>query len=134
MSVVPQMDDEVRAARSRVIEQFRTAWEAGDVDALMALMTDDAEFRASVGPEPGRTFRGAAEIEQGFRQFLSMAPTNASTTNQDDLICPDFAVTRWSTRTVGADGKVTEARACDVFEFEGDLIRVKDTYRKVVSL
>lgn len=132
MSVVSQTDDEVTAARSRLIDQFRSAWESADVEALMALMTEDAVFHASVGPEPGQMFRGAAEVERGFRLYLSKAPSGDSTTDtQDDLISANFAVTRWRTTTVGADGQVTETASCDVFEFEGPLIRFKDTYRKV---
>jgi ketosteroid isomerase-like protein len=132
MSVVSHTDDEVTTARRRLIDQFRSAWESADVEALMALMTEDAVFHASLGPEPGQTFRGAAEVEQGFRLYLSKASSSDSTTDtQDDLISADFAVTRWRTRTVGPDGHVTETASCDVFEFDGPLIRFKDTYRKV---
>ena len=133
MSGVSQTDEDVTAARSRLIDEFRSAWESADVEALMALMTEDAVFHASIGSEPGQTFRGAAEVEEGFRLFLSKAPSDATTVTAPDLICADFAVTRWRTTSVGADGAVTETASCDVFEFEGPLIRFKDTYRKVQS-
>ncbi|GAA0603243.1 hypothetical protein GCM10009547_01000 [Sporichthya brevicatena] len=132
MSAVSQTYEEAKAARSRLIDQFRSAWEAADLDGLMALMTEDAVFRAAIGPEPGQTFQGAAEVERGFRFYLAKAPGGNSTTETAvDLISPDFAVTRWRTRTVGADGTVIETASCDIFEFEGPLIRFKDTYRKV---
>ena len=49
------------------------------------------------------------------------------------LVAEDFAVTRWTAHSRQPDGSVLEVRACDVFEFEGDRIKVKDTYRKVAG-
>ena len=40
-------------------------------------------------------------------------------------------VAEWSYQFTAADGAVTAIRGCDVFEFEGDLIRRKDAFRKV---
>jgi hypothetical protein len=47
------------------------------------------------------------------------------------LVGMDFAVTRWTTFQRHEDGAVLETRACDVFEFGGDRIKRKDTYRKI---
>ncbi|MFB4270464.1 nuclear transport factor 2 family protein [Nonomuraea sp. GTA35] len=43
------------------LECFADAWARHDVGGLLELMTEDAVYAASVGPEPGRTFRGHAE-------------------------------------------------------------------------
>jgi ketosteroid isomerase-like protein len=121
-----------RAGRIALIEAFARAWEARDVDALMELMADRCEFHASVGPEPGTTFIGRDAVRRAYERFLAPPPADAVPVEVDMeplLVCADFAVTRWTVRSPGAT--VPEVRACDVFEFEGDRIRVKDTFRKV---
>ncbi len=120
--------------RQRLIEAFSRAWSVKDLDALMELMAPDCEFRSSVGPGPGARFTGPDEVRRGFSLYLGPpdAPT-VETESTGDLVSDRFAVTRWTARTTQADGCVTEVRACDIFEFEGDRIKVKDTYRKVIG-
>lgn len=118
--------------RGKLLKDFSTAWEAKDVDALMGLMADECAFRASLGPEPGMTFVGREEVRRGFILFLGPpGPPAAETVTDEPLICDDFAVTRWTTRIPQSDGEPLVVRACDIIEFAGDRIGVKDTYRKV---
>src|SRR5438067_11402907 len=51
-------------------QRFSEAWAKRDIDALMALVTDDIVYGASVGPEPGATFRGCDEVRRGFEHML----------------------------------------------------------------
>jgi ketosteroid isomerase-like protein len=121
-------------ARAALIEAFSQAWNDKDVDAAMDLMSEDCEFRASVGPEPGTAFVGRDEVRRGFALFL--APSDApepETELAPLLVHEDFAVTRWTSRWPQPDGTAVEVRACDVFQFAGDRIRSKDTYRKVAG-
>jgi ketosteroid isomerase-like protein len=121
--------------RAALLEQFTAAWEAHDLDALMALMTDDCRFRASVGPEPGSTFDGPDEVRHGFALFLGRArvldPEPAETVTEPPLISDEFAVTRWTTRVRHSIGPPFVVSACDIFTFAGAQIASKDTYRKV---
>ena len=121
--------------RIAMLESFAVAWSGRDIEALMALMAPNCEFRSSVGPEPGTWFSGRNEVRRGFTLFLA-APTGpvVTTENASSLVSPDFAVTRWTTRSPQPDGSVLTSHACDIFEFDGLLIRFKDTYRKVVGV
>ena len=120
--------------RKSLLDAFAHAWTTKDLDTLMELMAPECEFRSSVGPDGGARFVGRDEVRRGFGLFLGPpggpAPETEST---GDLIGDDFAVTRWTARSTQPDGSSVEVRACDVFEFEGDRIKVKDTYRKVVG-
>jgi ketosteroid isomerase-like protein len=121
--------------REQLIEAFTAAWNAKDLDAVMDLMADDCAFRASVGPEPGRSFVGRDAVRHGFSLFLGpdVGPP-PDTECAPTLVHRDFAVTRWTLRWPGVDGAPgIETRGCDVFEFDGDRISVKDTYRKVAE-
>jgi ketosteroid isomerase-like protein len=120
------------AARAQLIERFSTAWSAGDLDALMAMMADACTFRASIGPEPGVTFEGHEQVRRGFSMFLSGGGNDAvETETEPPLISDDFAVTRWTSRYPQPAGPPTVVRACDILGFEGDRIKFKDTYRKL---
>ena len=123
------------ADRAELVERFSAAWGAKDLSGLMELMTDDCMFRASVGPEPGVTFNGREAVQNGFEQFLgagSGAPV-PETDTEEPLISRDFAVTRWTSRFARPDGSMVIVRACDILGFEGDRIKFKDTYRKVLE-
>lgn len=120
--------------RKMLLEAFTRAWSDRDVEALMSLMAPDCEFRCSVGPEPGFRFTGREDVRRGFSLFLG-PPVGAppETESNGELVADDFAVTRWTTHSQLPDASVVRVQACDVFEFEGDLIKVKDTYRKVLG-
>jgi ketosteroid isomerase-like protein len=118
--------------REALLEAFSGAWAAGDVDALMGLMADDCEFRASLGPEPGSSYRGREAVRDGFERFLAPSGlADVESAAEPTLISRDFAVTRWTLRGRRPDGSESVVRGCDVFEFDGDRISLKDTYRKV---
>ncbi|MCA0330835.1 MAG: nuclear transport factor 2 family protein [Actinobacteria bacterium] len=117
-----------------LLEQFIDAWAQGDVDTLMGLMTDDCVFHSSVGPEPGTTFVGATAVRAAFARFLDPANPPAGVTEQMEITAADgFGVVRWTTRGTASDGRTVITRAVDVFEFDGDRISSKDTYRKVLG-
>ena len=103
------------------LARFGDAWRRKDVEALMEFMTDDCEFRASVGPEPGTTFRGRDDVRRGFELMLR-DDEQAEARSGHAFIDGDVGVAQWS---------FGDVRGCDVFEFDGDLIKVKDAYRKV---
>ncbi|ANS31239.1 nuclear transport factor 2 family protein [Rhodococcus opacus] len=117
--------------RAALIDQFVYAWNIKDVDALMNLMTDDCIFHSSVGPDPGVRFEGHADVRRGFEMYLLPSGSATETVMEKPLVGMDFAVTRWTTFQRHEDGAVLETRACDVFEFGGDRIKRKDTYRKI---
>lgn len=123
----------VAAERVRLLEAFASAWDEGDVDTLMDLMDNDCTFSSSTGPGPGAVFSGRLDVRRGFESFLSPG-TSRSPKGEvtGTLVSGDFAVVRW--QVLAADGSGdTEVRACDIFEFAGDRIRSKDTYRKIAA-
>ena len=62
--------DDSTAENLQAWQRFSEAWAKRDIDGLMALMTDDIVYGASVGPEPGATFRGRDEVRRGFEHML----------------------------------------------------------------
>lgn len=112
------------------LAEFGAAWRSKDLDRLMEFMTDDCVFRASVGFEPGTTFRGRAEVRRGFELMLAY---DAGFESQGGaaFIVGDRGASQWSYVRTEDDGQVHQVDGCDLYEFVGGRIRVKDAYRRV---
>ncbi|MFI6513227.1 nuclear transport factor 2 family protein [Streptosporangium sp. NPDC050855] len=109
---------------------FGAAWRRKDLDLLMDFMTDDCVFVASVGAEPGTTFRGREEVRRGFALMLAYDEGYESR-GGEAFVAGDRGASKWSYTRTDEDGRVHEVHGCDLFEFDGDRIRVKDAYRRV---
>ena len=117
-----------------LIASFSRAWDARDLDGVMRMMALDCEFRSSTGPGPGTIYVGRAAVERAFEALLSQEPSPYVTAGPlHVLVADDFAVSRWTTETRSPAEPAVTTAACDIFVFAGPVIRVKDTYRKVLG-
>jgi uncharacterized protein (TIGR03086 family) len=112
-----------------VVRRFGAAWEAWDLDAIMALMADDAVF-SSTGPAPdGRRIEGApairAEWESMFRDTR-----DASFTFEEAFMSGDRATARWVFAWTNDDGSPGHVRGIDAIRVSGDRIAEKLSYVK----
>lgn len=114
------------------LEQFSAAWTSGDVDKLMSFMTDDCVYHASVGPDPGATYRGPAEVRRGFERMLAFDQQRERRSGQA-VIVGDMGFAEWSFDETAPDGRRRTIRGCDIFRFRDDQIVEKDAYRKVLD-
>ncbi|HEX7778658.1 MAG TPA: nuclear transport factor 2 family protein [Vicinamibacterales bacterium] len=111
---------------------FGDAWNRGDVDDIMSYFAGECTYYASVGPEPGRTYEGREAVRQGVIDMLAYDRGGRSKAGAA-FVADKRGVAEWSYEFTAGDGTVTAIRGCDVFEFEGDLIRRKDAFRKVYA-
>ena len=112
-----------------ILDRFGEAWASGDAARVVALMTDDCLYEASFGPEPGRTFRGAAEILAGFEAiFAHDAPARIEIT--DIFVSGDRAAWEW--HYYDASDKLV-ARGCDLFVLRDGRVAVKNAFRKTAA-
>jgi ketosteroid isomerase-like protein len=111
------------------LEAFNAAWGLGDVDTLMTFVTADCVYGASVGPEPGETFVGAAAVREGFERMLRHDAAGTSTSGRI-VVAGAVAWVEWAYVFADDAGRETKVRGCDIFEFRGDKISRKDAFRK----
>jgi ketosteroid isomerase-like protein len=123
---------EVQDARRATLALFGEAWIRRDIDALLSLMTPDAVYAASVGPEPGRTFRGAAELRAGFEEMFAH-DAGADIALDDPQLFGDQAIGGWTYTFADSEGEPRLVKGIDVWRFEGDRISLKDAYRKTTG-
>ena len=45
-------------------------------------------------------------------------------------VCGDTGLSDWRFTGTRTDGSVVDVQGCDIFAFDGDLIALKDSYRK----
>ena len=109
-----------------VLDRLSAAWASGDPDRVLAVMTDDCVYEASVGPEPGTTFRGAVELRAGLARMF--AHDAAARTEITDVFAVGDRVA-WEWRYYDAAGNLL-ARGCDLFVLRDGKIARKNAFRK----
>jgi ketosteroid isomerase-like protein len=112
------------AATLSLIDRFNAAFNAHDVDAVMALMTDDCVFENTYPPPDGERFEGQAAVRANFAAFFAQSP-HAAFEFEDTFACADRACVRWLYRW--SDGHV---RGVDVFRVRDGRIAEKLSYVK----
>jgi ketosteroid isomerase-like protein len=112
------------------MERFFDAWNDHDVESIVGYFTPDGAYHASIGPDDeGTAFRGLDEVRRGVAAFLS----TYGDVHYTDLrigMDGDRAFASWTFHGIDPSGRRMSYRGVDLFEFEGDLIVLKDAYRK----
>jgi ketosteroid isomerase-like protein len=112
---------------SEALEEFGAAFGSGDVDAIMALMTDDVVFEAT-GPAPdGLRYTGAESVREVWVDLFGGTP-GARFTTEETFVAGDRGVLRWRFDWEGDDpGHV---RGVDVLRFRDGKVAEKLSYVK----
>lgn len=107
-----------------LIDQFNTAFARQDVDAVMALMTDDVVFENTYPPPDGERHVGQAAVRACWQRFFAGSP-RARFETEEQFALGDRAVVRW--RYSWGDGHV---RGVDVFRVRDGKVAEKLSYVK----
>lgn len=111
------------------IDRFNEAFNQHDVDAIMALMTDDVVFE-NTSPRPdGERFEGA-EAVRAFWERLFTASPQAHFATEDMFATDDRCLTRWNYTFVDREGKPGNVRGADVFSIRDGKVSEKLSYVK----
>lgn len=114
----------------RLLHDYADAWNAHDIDRIMALMTDDCVFLAGGGSAAcGERFAGAAAVRARFVEVWTHFP-DARWSDLHHLASGDRGLSRWLFTGTAPDGRRVEVNGCDLFAFRDGRIAVKDTYLK----
>lgn len=113
------------------LEAFAQAFNRHDLDAIMAMMTDDCVFEASAGPEAsGVRHVGAVAVRRAFARVFENCP-DSRWDSARHFVSGERGLSEWIYRgTRASDGGCIEVVGCDVFTFRGSRIAVKNSFRK----
>jgi hypothetical protein len=110
----------------RLLEALE-AWNRQDPDLVLSYMTADCTYHASFGPELfGKTYVGSAKVREGLVTFFESYP-GGEFVGTEVWVNGEHGSAEW---TFVAPSVGVEVRGCDLFEFDGDLIKTKNAFRK----
>lgn len=117
-----------------LLERFSAAWNAHDVDAILACMTDDCIYLAAAGEtSEGTKFVGKPAVGAAFVEIWTRVP-DAEWADASHFCEGDTALSKWLFRgTASGSERPVETMGLDVFKLRDGLIAIKDTYRKTVT-
>jgi uncharacterized protein (TIGR03086 family) len=108
---------------------FTAAFARGDVEAIMALMTDDCAFEAT-GPAPdGIRHEGAADVRAVWESLFAGTGSPAFTT-EESFVAGDRGVLRWRFDWMAPDGSPGHVRGVDIVRLRDGLVCEKLSYVK----
>ncbi|MFN3846159.1 MAG: nuclear transport factor 2 family protein, partial [Paracoccaceae bacterium] len=128
------VSDHAAHRRRDVLVRFIAAWNARDIGALMACMAADCAFHASGGPSAqGRVYQGRDAVQAAYAAICDQFP-EAAWTDDHHVVLADIGLSEWRFVGTDRDGQRVDVQGCDLFRFHGDLIALKDSYRKARAI
>jgi ketosteroid isomerase-like protein len=126
-------DNAGATARGDILERMLGAFNRHDLDEIMTLFADDCVFESPRGPAPwGRRFVGKEEGREGLAARFEGIP-DVHYGDDRHFVSGDRGASEWTLTGTGSDGGRIEVRGCDLWEFDGDKIRRKDSFWKIVE-
>jgi len=111
-----------------VVDRFNEAFNRHDVDAIMALMTDDCVFENTRPAPDGTRIEGQGPVRAFWEQFFSNSP-QARFEAEDAFDAGDRCVVRWTYHWVKESG-TGHVRGVDVFRVRDGKVAEKLSYVK----
>ncbi len=106
-----------------VVEQFGTAWGNHELDACLAMVTDDCIFDATGPPPDGTRCEGKDAIRTAWQPIFENRASNFEA--EETFAAGDRVIQRW--RYSWGDGHI---RGVDIFRVRGGLVAEKLSYVK----
>lgn len=109
---------------AQLIDQFNAAWNAHDLDAALALVTDDIVFE-STGPAPdGARYEGREQVAEAWRPIFG-DPSSRFSVEEAASAEDDRFLQRWLYEWSGG-----HVRGVDMFQVRDGRIAAKLSYVK----
>lgn len=117
-----------------LLRDFGKAFNRGDIDGILACVTDDFEWRLAEGPDApdGKVVKGKEAVRRALedrdREIAEMRFSETAVTVDGDRVIGTFRATG-KTR----DGQPIDRRGVDIYRIENGKIALKDSYWKQVG-
>jgi ketosteroid isomerase-like protein len=113
----------------RAVALLGAAFEEGDVDAIMAQMTDDCVFESTSPAPDGGRFVGAEAVREQWRKLFAETADPLFET-EETAVMGDRAVVRWRFSWAEAAGGRGHVRGVDVLRLRDGKVAEKLSYVK----
>jgi ketosteroid isomerase-like protein len=116
-------------ATVEVISQFNEAFNRHDVQAVMALMTEDCVFDNTYPAPDGERFEGQEAVGRFWEEFFRSSP-GANFQSEEMFAHGDRCVVRWRYEWTNTDGQSGHIRGVDVLRVREGKVEEKLSYIK----
>lgn len=130
--VAPEAPDlSGKAIDDEFFARYQKAWSESNADAIVEMMTPDALYEASFGPEPwGQRFVGHDEIRAGLNRMFQGSADAATHDYDERYAFGNHGFSTWRSTSIGPDGHQVTVHGCDFYEFRDGLVAKKIAFRK----
>jgi ketosteroid isomerase-like protein len=124
---------EIEQVTIETLERVLEAFNAHDLDAIMAFFADDCVLEMPRGPEAwGRRLEGRERVREGLAGRFAGIP-DVHYSDDRHWVAGDRGCSEWLLTGTSVQGERIEVRGCDLFEFRDGKIVRKDSYWKIVE-
>ncbi len=112
-----------------VIDQFNDAFNRHDVDAIMALMTEDCAFENTSPSPDGERFEGQEAVRAFWERLFASTP-DAHFETEEMFTVDDRSAVRWRYTYTDGNGQAGHIRGVDIFRVRDGKVAEKYSYVK----
>jgi ketosteroid isomerase-like protein len=117
----------------RMLKAITTAFDAHDLDGIVACFADDAVFEGPRGPDPwGQRYIGREAIRDAFAARFAGVP-DIRYQHDAHFVDGDRGASEWTLSGTTTDGQRIEVRGCDLWTMRDGKIVKKDSFWKIRS-
>jgi ketosteroid isomerase-like protein len=113
----------------KVVRAFNDAFNRGDVDGMMALMTADCVYDNTYPPPDGSKYEGHAEVRTFWEDFFR-GSEDPRIEIEDIFAAGSRCAMRWTYRWTDFDGQPHHVRGVDLYRIRGRKVAEKLSYVK----
>lgn len=121
--------DAISVETRAVVDRFNEAFNRHDVDAVMALMTDDCVFENTNPPPDGERQEGQAAVRAVWEALFAATPS-ARFAAEEFVAQGDRCTVRWRYTWVDSTGNPGHIRGIDLFRVRDGKVAEKLSYVK----
>ncbi|MCB2115655.1 MAG: nuclear transport factor 2 family protein [Rhodobacteraceae bacterium] len=119
----------ILAALNRLADAFN----AHDIDAIMAFFAQDCSLDLPRGPDPhGTRYIGREEVRRGLMTRFETTP-DVHYGEVEHFASGDTGMSKWLLTGTTVAGTRVRVRGCDFYTFRDGLVTRKDSYWKIVG-
>jgi ketosteroid isomerase-like protein len=115
------------------LEALCAAFNAHDLDAIMAHFADDCVLEMPRGPHPwGARSEGRTAVREALAgRFRGLPDVHYG--DAVHFVDGDTGISKWTLTGTTPEGRRVEVRGCDFYTFRDGLVVRKDSYWKIVA-
>jgi ketosteroid isomerase-like protein len=122
----------MRDIRSQ-LEALCEAFNAHDLDAIMAHFADDCVLEMPRGPDPwGARSEGKAAVREALAGRFQGLP-DVHYGDASHFVDGNTGISKWTLTGTTPEGRRVKVRGCDFYTFRDELVVRKDSYWKIVA-